>query len=122
MNYCVIGMGSNEQPEYHCRLMIEALRQTFGDIQVSDLCKTPALGVKAADYINAVVAFRAEITYPALRGWCRSLEAKLGRERGQVKCCADLDILYCADDEPSVGAVACVDEYYKQGVQQVLAC
>ena len=120
VTYCVIGIGSNEKPDYHCRLMIEALRQVFGDIRVSQLHRTSALGVKAPDYINAVVIFESDVTYTALKGWCRALEKRLGRVRGQIQCCADLDILYFSETELTHTLLADVDEYYKEGVKQLL--
>ncbi|MDD7804688.1 MAG: 2-amino-4-hydroxy-6-hydroxymethyldihydropteridine diphosphokinase [Endozoicomonas sp. (ex Botrylloides leachii)] len=118
--YCIIGIGSNENPKHYCDLMIEALKNQFDDILVSDLYTTPALGMAAVEYINAVVLFHTNFTYSRLKAWCRSIEEKLGRVRGQTSCCADLDILYFSDIKPVPTNLKKQDPYYEKGLKQLL--
>ncbi len=120
MTFCFIGIGSNENPEYHCQKMVEALRQRFGRIWVSSLKKTAAHGVKAADYVNGVVCFEANVDPYALKVWCRKLESQLGRVRGGTECTADLDILFLVDTLPFETALPTVDCYYQGLFQQVV--
>ena len=120
MTHCFVGIGSNENPEYHCQAMIEALRQQFRDIWVSSLCRTVAHGLKAADYVNGVVYFESELTPKELKSWCRQLEDSLGRIRGGTLCRADLDILFMSERVPDLDKLPAVDSYYRLLVKQIV--
>lgn len=114
MTFCFIGIGSNEKPHYHCQKMIEALIHRFGPVQVSRLEMAPALGAPAADYLNGVVCFEADISAAELKSWCRQQEQQLGRVRGDPCCVADLDILLLVDAWPAPASLPPVDSYYRQ--------
>lgn len=70
-----------------------ALEQRFGEVRVSELATTKAVGLEAPDYVNGVVCFESDITVDELQRWCRKLEGLLGRDRGQSLCAADVDLL-----------------------------
>lgn len=89
-----VGIGSNENAVHNCTAMIRAIRFAFRQVCVSSIVQTPAYGVDAPHYLNAVVSFEASLSIPELYGWCKKLERQLGRTRNQNGVCqADLDIL-----------------------------
>ncbi|PJE78696.1 hypothetical protein CI610_02349 [invertebrate metagenome] len=129
MTYWFVGIGSNDNPEYHCYKMLEALEQRFGHLKTSQLCKTHAVisnnhktsGGNAADYLNGVVCFESDISRQHLKDWCRQIEKNLGRIRGSDRCSADLDILSCTD-EMNGGWVDHVEEcYYRSLAKDLVA-
>ena len=115
-----IGIGSNHQADKNCRLMMQALQEAFGDVQFSKLHKTPAYGIEAPDYLNAVACFESEISRDSLNQWCKSLENRLGRDRQQLLCCADLDILLAIDCDGQVELEAIEDIYFRPLVNELL--
>lgn len=121
MSYCIVGIGSNIKPEYYCSLMIAALDAQFNNIHVSDLHRTSACGAAASDYMNGVAFFETTFNQLTLKHWCRSIEEKLGRVRGQIQCAADLDILYFSERQPTLDIVHTVDSYFKIGINQLLS-
>ena len=54
-----IGIGSNKNAERNCVAMIESIMAAFPPVYVSSVVKTTALGMHAADYLNAVVSFES---------------------------------------------------------------
>ncbi|MCW7556149.1 2-amino-4-hydroxy-6-hydroxymethyldihydropteridine diphosphokinase [Endozoicomonas gorgoniicola] len=89
-----VGIGSNENAVHNCTAMISAIRSAFRQVCVSSIVQTPAYGVDAPHYLNAVVSFEALLSIPELYDWCKKLETQLGRTRTRNGICqADLDIL-----------------------------
>ena len=115
-----IGIGSNHHADKNCRLMMQALRERFDDVQFSKLHKTPAYGIEAPDYLNAVACFESEMSRDSLNQWCKNLENSLGRDRQQVLCCADLDILLAVDNDDFVLLEAIDDVYFRPLVNELL--
>ena len=115
-----IGIGSNHNADTNCRLMMQALQDTFDDVQFSRVHRTPAYGIEAPDYLNAVACFESEISQSSLNQWCKALENRLGRDRQQLLCCADLDILLAIDSEEAVELDAIEDIYFRPLVNELL--
>ena len=89
-----VGIGSNENAVHNCTAMIRAIRSAFRQVCVSSIVQTPAYGIDAPNYLNAVVSFESSMSLSELRSWCKNLENQLGRTRHQKGVCqADLDIL-----------------------------
>ncbi|MGI2028109.1 2-amino-4-hydroxy-6-hydroxymethyldihydropteridine diphosphokinase [Endozoicomonas acroporae] len=97
MTVYVLGIGSNINAEYQCRQMIAALEQRFGEVRVSELVTTKAVGFEAPDYINGVVCVESDMSTETLQQWCKRLEEQLGRDREQLLCAADIDLLLALD-------------------------
>ena len=116
-----IGIGSNDQAEKNCQLMISALKNTFDDVQVSRLIWTPAHGIFAPDYLNGVACFESDIDQAELNTWCKALEQRLGRDRKQTLCCADLDILLAVDHDDAVCIEPVEEEYFRPLIGELLA-
>ncbi len=113
MTVYVLGIGSNVNAEYQCHQMIAALEQQFGQVRVSELVMTQAIGVEAPDYMNGVVCFESDIHAEALQRWCKALERQLGRERSQSLCAADIDLLLsfdCTEGQPTEDSVNQIKE------------
>ncbi|HYY16845.1 MAG TPA: 2-amino-4-hydroxy-6-hydroxymethyldihydropteridine diphosphokinase, partial [Gammaproteobacteria bacterium] len=52
-----IGIGSNVDPEANIRRGIRLLRRTFGDLIVSPVYESPAVGFAGDNFYNLVVSF-----------------------------------------------------------------
>ena len=115
-----IGIGSNHDADKNCRLMMLALQEKFDDVQFSQVHRTPAHGIEAPDYLNAVACFESEISQDSLNQWCKALENCLGRDRQQLLCCADLDILLAMDSDDLVELEAIEDIYFRPLVNELL--
>jgi 2-amino-4-hydroxy-6-hydroxymethyldihydropteridine diphosphokinase len=55
-----VGLGSNIDPRQHLRLGISELRKRFGDLQVSAVYRSKALGFKGDDFLNLVASFESD--------------------------------------------------------------
>lgn len=120
MTQYFIGIGSNDQADESCRLMIAALRNQFDDVQVSKLVRTPAHGIEAPDYLNGVACFDSSMTAEALNLWCKALELRLGRDRRQALCRADLDILLVVDNNDQIQPDSVDEVYFRPLINELL--
>lgn len=55
-----LGLGSNIAPEKNLRLAISELRARYGDLDVSAVYKSAAVGFEGADFLNLVVSLQSE--------------------------------------------------------------
>ena len=76
-----LSLGSNLDPVRHLRAGIAALRERFGDVDVSAVYRFPAVGYDGADFLNAAAAIRTDLTPEALNAWLHALEDAHGRDR-----------------------------------------
>ena len=96
MRRVFVGAGSNVRPQQHLQVAADALAaQCFG-LVCSPVVQSPARG-GGAPYWNAVFAFDAPQSPPALRQRLRAIEADAGRARGGRCCTLDLDLLLVGD-------------------------
>ena len=127
MTVFVLGIGSNINARYQCRQMIIALEQRFGEVRISELVTTKAVGLEAPDYMNRVVCFESDITVEALQQWCKKLEERLGRDRGQSLCCAaDVDLLLAVNrtEDLTAGNIMSLikEPWFRPLVAELLNC
>ncbi|MEO5566022.1 MAG: 2-amino-4-hydroxy-6-hydroxymethyldihydropteridine diphosphokinase, partial [Luteimonas sp.] len=90
-------MGSNLSPEANLRAAVAALRARFGEIEVSPVYQTAAVGFKGPDFLNAIVAIDSDIHPFALNAWLHALEEAQGRNRRDAAYSnrpLDIDIIY----------------------------
>ncbi len=95
-----LGIGSNVDPERHVAIAVHRLHTAFGDLRLSPVYRSPAVGFDGADFINAVASVRTSLSPHALRDWLRALEDEHGRERDVPKFSdrvLDVDILLYGD-------------------------
>lgn len=76
-----LSLGSNLQPEHNLRLAVAALRERFGEVQLSPVYRTAAFGFEGPDFLNAIARIDCEIDPFALHRWLHALEETLGRDR-----------------------------------------
>ncbi|GGC06562.1 2-amino-4-hydroxy-6-hydroxymethyldihydropteridine pyrophosphokinase [Marinobacterium zhoushanense] len=102
MTAVLLGLGSNLNRYANICAALDALQEHFGPLQVSRVFESEAVGVRADNYFNLVVALDSPLPLAALSAWLKSLEDSVGRERGQRRCEQPLDIdILCFGD--SVG-------------------
>jgi 2-amino-4-hydroxy-6-hydroxymethyldihydropteridine diphosphokinase len=76
-----LSLGSNVEPELHLRAAIDALRTRFGDVVVSALYRTPAVGFDGPDFLNAAAIIDSDLEPQPLNDWLHALEDAHGRDR-----------------------------------------
>jgi len=91
-----ISLGSNINRERNIRLAVEALRKSFGAINISPVYETAAVGFSGEDFLNLVVCFDSDISVEQLVRDLKTIEDDIGRDRSLPKFSArtiDLDLL-----------------------------
>lgn len=103
-----VGVGSNIEPVRHVRAALAELRERFGELEVSPVYQTEAVGFAGEDFLNLVVSFETESTPLALNDTLRGIEDCHGRRRGPERYASrtlDLDLLLYDDlvaDDPAM--------------------
>lgn len=95
-----LGLGSNKDPDQNIKAAIQALKTKFGDIQLSPVYRSVAVGFSGDDFLNAVVFATTELTVAELKQYLTALEDQAGRDRAQPKFSdrvLDIDILLYDD-------------------------
>ena len=67
-----VGLGSNIDPEENLHLGIRELRERFGELQVSAVYRSAAVGFDGPDFWNLVAMFESETTPQAI---CEQIDA-----------------------------------------------
>jgi 2-amino-4-hydroxy-6-hydroxymethyldihydropteridine diphosphokinase len=92
-----LSLGSNLSPEQNLRMAVTALRERFGEVEVSPVYRTASVGFKGPDFLNAIVAIDSDIHPFALNDWLHALEEAHGRDRRDASYSnrpLDIDIIY----------------------------
>ena len=76
-----LSLGSNIEPQTHLRAAIDALRARFGDVVVSPVYRTPAVGFDGPAFLNAAAIVDSDLEPQALSDWLHALEDAHGRDR-----------------------------------------
>ncbi len=95
-----LGLGSNKDPERHLRAAIEALRTTFGEISLSPIYRSSAVGFEGEDFLNAVALVHTDWGVGEIKDYLTQLEDQHGRDRDQPKFSdrvLDIDLLLYDD-------------------------
>jgi len=95
-----LSLGSNIAPEDNLRKAVAALRARFGEVLVSPVYRTPAVGFEGPDFLNAVAVIESDIHPFALNDWLHALEIAQGRDRRDASYSnrpLDIDIIYFGD-------------------------
>ncbi len=96
----LLSLGSNEQPERYLRAAVDELRTRFGEVAVSPVYRTPAVGFEGPDFLNCAAAIRSDLEPQALNDWLHALEDRHGRRRDVPRFSSrtlDVDIVYFDD-------------------------
>jgi 2-amino-4-hydroxy-6-hydroxymethyldihydropteridine diphosphokinase len=100
MSFAWLGLGSNINAESQIRAAIEELRAKFGNISLSPVYTSTAVGFKGNDFINLVARVETDLSPLELRRFLRDLEDRYGRKRDVPKFSdrsLDVDILLYDD-------------------------
>jgi 2-amino-4-hydroxy-6-hydroxymethyldihydropteridine diphosphokinase len=95
-----VSVGSNIERERNVAGALEALRDRFGELVVSPLYETPAVGFDGNAFYNLVVGFDTELRPAELHAVLKDIEYRHGRKRGEKRFAArtlDLDLLTWGD-------------------------
>lgn len=101
MNNCIIGIGSNIQPEKNISLVIEILKQENNVHAVSEFVKTKPIGItNQPDFTNGAVKLETNLRIDEFNEYLKKLENRIGRNRKTPKFgprTIDLDIVIWND-------------------------
>ena len=92
-----LSLGSNQQPLEHLPLAVAQLQVRFGDLRVSPLYRTPAVGFEGPDFLNAAVILETSLGPAGLSDWLHALEDAHGRRRDVPRFSdrpLDIDIVF----------------------------
>jgi 2-amino-4-hydroxy-6-hydroxymethyldihydropteridine diphosphokinase len=76
-----LSLGSNIDPERHLRAAIAELRERFGELRVSPVYRSAAVGFDGPDFLNLAIGLDSDLDAPALDAWLHALEQRHGRRR-----------------------------------------
>jgi 2-amino-4-hydroxy-6-hydroxymethyldihydropteridine diphosphokinase len=95
-----VGLGSNVDRESRLLQAVIALREQFGELCLSPVYDSAAVGFEGFDFLNLVAGFDTGLEVEQVAAIFREIENKLGRDRSLPKFASrsiDLDILTYGD-------------------------
>ena len=95
-----ISAGTNVDPEHNMGNAVENLRAEFGELLLSPVYQTKAVGFDGDDFLNMVIGIDTELPPGQLRTRLHAIEKRQGRVRGDGKFTPrsiDLDLLTWGD-------------------------
>ena len=91
-----ISLGSNQDREVHLREAVRRLKQVFGELRLSPVYETAAVGFDGDDFYNLVAVLHSSLLPREVASALKKIEDDMGRDRSQPRFSArgiDLDIL-----------------------------
>ncbi|MCP3870671.1 MAG: 2-amino-4-hydroxy-6-hydroxymethyldihydropteridine diphosphokinase [Gammaproteobacteria bacterium] len=105
-----LSLGSNITPDTNLRSAIGDLRRMFGELVLSSVYESAAVGFEGAPFLNMVVGLNTRFEPQVLMGQLREIEAIHGRVRdGERKFSSrtlDIDLLTYGEQALRVGRVS----------------
>lgn len=95
-----VSIGSNVEAEKNIRLAVAAIRQAFGELVLSPVYESAAVGFDGDDFLNLVTGFETTWLVSEVVSQLHMIEDDLGRDRTQARFSKrpiDLDILLYDD-------------------------
>ncbi len=95
-----ISLGSNIDRDALTRSGVAALRQHFGELQLSSVYKSEAVGFEGADFYNMVIGLQTDEDVQTVYQTLRQIEDEHGRDRSGPRFSSrtlDLDLLLYDD-------------------------
>lgn len=95
-----LSLGSNIEPRRHLGAALDALAESFGNLLLSPVYESPAVGFEGDHFLNLVVGVATELPVGELARRLRAIEDTNNRRRGAAKFCSrtlDIDILTYGD-------------------------
>ncbi|MDH3338172.1 MAG: 2-amino-4-hydroxy-6-hydroxymethyldihydropteridine diphosphokinase [Gammaproteobacteria bacterium] len=95
-----LGLGSNINAEENLRRGIRELRRRFGQLDVSSVYRSAAVGFEGDDFLNLVVGLDTDETPLDINGQIEAIHRIVGRQRGEERFSSralDIDLLLYDD-------------------------
>ena len=96
----LVGIGSNQNREACLQAALDALADWFGELALSPVYESQAVGFDGSPFLNMVAGFNTAMPLAELSRRFKKLEADHGRLRGSARFAAqtlDIDILTYGD-------------------------
>jgi 2-amino-4-hydroxy-6-hydroxymethyldihydropteridine diphosphokinase len=100
MAHVYVSIGSNIEREPNIRAAVQALRERFGTLTLSNVYENQAIGFEGENFYNLVAAFDTDESPETVIAILHDIERRLGRKRGPSRFCSrtiDLDLLLYND-------------------------
>ena len=100
MPLVAISVGSNLDREHNIERALDSLRLSFGQLRISSVYETAAVGFNGPDFYNLVVAFETDLDVRLLIDRLHDIEVEQGRIRMTQEITSrliDLDLLLYGD-------------------------
>lgn len=95
-----LGLGSNMDAETNLRLAVSELRRQFGELTLSSVYRSTALGFDGDDFLNLVVELETDMSPHDVLVSIEAIHALAGRVRGPDRYTSrslDIDLLLYGD-------------------------
>ena len=95
-----LSLGSNIDPESNLCSALTSLREGFGEVNVSPVYRTAAVGFDGPDFLNAAATIETDLDVHELNAWLHALEDAHGRHRDGPRFASrplDIDIVFFDD-------------------------
>lgn len=95
-----VSIGSNIEPGKNVRFAIAALGDAFGELVVSPVYRTAAVGFDGEDFLNLAAGFDSDLPVEQIDGILDQIEANAGRSRDAPRFAPrtlDIDLLLYGD-------------------------
>lgn len=92
----LLGLGSNIERDAHLLTALRLLEERFGELSVSPVYESPAVGFDGDPFYNLVVGVSTTDSLTTVNTWLKQVEDEHGRDRSQPKFSSrrlDIDIL-----------------------------
>ena len=100
MNRVYISIGSNQNTVVNVCAALDALSARFGELVISSVYESEAVGFEGENFLNLVVALDTDEPVGPLAEWLKQVEDDNGRERNRPRFSSrtlDLDVLTYGD-------------------------
>ncbi|MCG8486410.1 MAG: 2-amino-4-hydroxy-6-hydroxymethyldihydropteridine diphosphokinase [Chromatiales bacterium] len=95
-----LSLGSNQLPRRYLPSAIDDLRADFGNLIISPVYESEAVGFAGENFLNLVVGIHTDLTPQAVNRQLKAIENRHGRVRNENKFAArtlDIDLLTYGD-------------------------
>jgi len=95
-----VGLGSNIDPEANLHLGVRELRARYGELQLSAVYRSKAVGFEGEDFLNLVASFETDTSPAAVCDEIELIHTLAGRDRNDGKWASrslDIDLLLYDD-------------------------
>ena len=96
MALLILSLGSNVDAQLNIGLAIQSLRNEFGNINLSTVYESEAVGFEGNNFLNLTVSIESDLLLEEINNFLKQLEDTLGRDRNQPRFSdrpIDIDIL-----------------------------